>query len=309
MKTIILLTLAVMLTGLSYAQEPPVTLLLTQVVIDEEDNIHEQIFALVGEELLEVAEGYDPILSTTGLIAYREFEYDDLIVLNPITGEHFFVADTSSGSRHFWSPDGSTLLYSVQDDYSSNLVLWTNGDVSQVFPLTDSIVLHGWYDNSTLLVDTCTGRANCVLSQFSIESGQSVPLTVEDYPKISVDVSPDGLIAYTSRDGLFILGNVESTLVDQLGGNSDWSPDGQKLVYLDWDGDIRLYDLQTGDNTRLVNGTRNESLGEPLWMGDVVIYTTQSPDGETILHSISPQEQLDSVLFPDYHPFRVVVPE
>lgn len=310
MKKLILLTIALLLTQVSLAQETPVSLLLTQAVVEDEYSIHEQIFALIGEDLVEIAQGYNPKLSITGLVAFRDVTDDDLIIIDPLSGQTSFVAHTSPGSNHFWSPDGSSLLYSDQSENTNNLVLWANGEVVHIFSFTSSIILHGWYDNSNLIVDVCTGRASCTLSQFSIETGIITPLTAEGYPKISLDVSTNGLVAYASRDGLFVLGNVESTLVDQLGSSAQWSLDGQQLVYLDWDGDIRLHDLQTEQNTRLVNGTNSIVLGQPQWMGQLVIFTVQTLEDNLIsTRTIDPQTGQEEQLFLDYQPFRIVLPE
>lgn len=146
-------------------------------------------------------------------------------------------------------------------------------------------------DGERLVVmrDTCGDDEECLLELdnpydlFVVNADGTEPVRLTTHPGYDGDPSwsPDGdWIAFTGDDGIYLIRPDGTDRKRILAGDAPyargWSPDAEKLLYEDIEGDpaigieVAVLDVETGETRRLTNDPGHQLL--PAW----------SPDGEKI---------------------------
>ncbi len=176
-------------------------------------------------------------------LADRHYRKDIWIISNE-EGFLRLTNDRSSEGNLTWSPDGVYLAYQSSNwwkgDHSFNVINTTNLEKRQLFDDLSNIIFAQWSpvgDNIAVL----TGKPDS---------------SKTDLYLVNAETSEKRLIH----------ANVEQVPIS-------WSPDGQRILYLNWDG-INLMDVETGESKLLKYNISPSNL-------------EYSPDGENILFTAS----------------------
>ena len=234
-----------------------------------------------------------------------------IAIVDPATGASGYVLGDEAGAVQFlrWSPDGTRLAY-ADDDGTGNIDIYVvdvqpqsegfGGELPRRLTTDPGIdEFPAWTpDGSTIVYDN-SGAEPLDDSGFSptqeiwkvsADGGDPVRLTHNDVWDSMPDVAPDGTVVFASGNGTFTmsLDGADQRRFDALaeGLNPRWSPDGSKLVALEYDPSeratipaefgrgtsypllrVNVVDVATGTVTS--TGQRVASdVNPPSWTGD-----------------------------------------
>ena len=195
-----------------------------------------QVTALTRDRSLSLAPSWDP---SAGMLAYCSYRYGGPYpyLLDVRSGEQTRLASIVGYGGGRWSPDGSTIAVSLEQDGNSDLFLLTpEGRV--VRRLTDDPgidVSPTWSPDGRRLAFCSGRRGGPQIYVMDVGSGNVRRLTFRGDYNTSPAWSPKGdMIAYTTRSGGF---RVMVTPVNggeghelTAGEDPSWSPDGRYVV-------------------------------------------------------------------------------
>lgn len=195
-----------------------------------------QVTALTHDRSLNLGPSWDP---NANMLAYCSYRYGGPYpyLLNVRTGEQTRLSSTVGYSGGRWSPDGSTVAVSLEQDGNSDLFLLTpEGRV--VRRLTDDPgidVSPTWSPDGRRLAFCSSRRGGPQIYVMEVDSGNIRRLTFRGDYNTSPAWSPKGdLIAYTTRSGGFrvmaIPANGGEAREIAAGEDPSWSPDGRYVV-------------------------------------------------------------------------------
>jgi TolB protein len=196
-----------------------------------------QVTALTRDRSLSLGPSWDPTVSKIAYCSYRQGgPYPSLLDVH--TGEQTRLSSTVGYSGGRWSPDGSTLAVSLEQDGNSDLFLLTpEGRVVRRLTDDPGIDISPTWAPDGKRVAFCSGRrGGPQIYVMDVGSGSVRRLTFRGDYNTSPSWSPKGdLIAYTTRSGGFrvmiIPVNGGEPREIAPGEDPSWSPDGRYLVF------------------------------------------------------------------------------
>jgi TolB protein len=196
-----------------------------------------QISALTRDRSLSLGPSWDPTANMLAYCSYRQggpYPY----LLDVRTGEQTRLSSTVGYSGGRWSPDGSTIAVSLEQDGNSDLFLLTP-EGRAVRRLTEDPgidVSPTWAPDGRRLAFCSSRRGGPQIYVMDVGSGNIRRLTFRGDYNTSPAWSPKGdLIAYTTRSGGFrvMVAPVNGGDPRELAAGEDpsWSPDGRYVVF------------------------------------------------------------------------------
>jgi Tol biopolymer transport system component len=221
----------------------------------------------------------------------------------------FYVTDVNRSLRHRWmlieadisgyclSPDGSKLLYSTLDDYSSAFSIHLKSTSSLQSQLLDAPHSYPYpvtcSPNSPYAIYETLQVASARTQQLHIvnpNSGYTQPFPISFTPQQPIVVSPDGTkVALTATTEEVYIYDIEANALSPYLRDGrphifqSWSPDSQSIIQIS-DGDIFITELETGASRQLTNSEAAEN--DVVW----------SPDGESIVFAVQDGSLVDIVI-------------
>ncbi len=195
-----------------------------------------QVTALTRDRSLSLGPSWDPSTSMLAYCSYRHggpYPY----LLDVRTGEQNRLSTTVGYSGGRWSPDGSTIAVSLEQDGNSDLFLLTpEGRVIRRLTEDPGIdVSPTWSPDGRHLAFCSSRRGGPQIYVMDVGSGNIRRLTFRGDYNTSPSWSPKGdQIAYTTRSGGFrvmvIPANGGEAREITVGEDPSWSPDGRYVV-------------------------------------------------------------------------------
>ncbi len=196
-----------------------------------------QVTALTRDRSLSLGPSWDP---SAGLLAYCSYRSGGPYpyLLNTRTGEQTRLSSTVGYSGGRWSPDGSTIAVSLEQDGNSDLFLLTpEGRVIRRLTEDSGIDVSPTWSPDGRRLAFCSGRrGGPQIYVMDVGSGNIRRLTFRGDYNTSPSWSPKGdMIAYTTRSGGFSVMVVPASGGDPRliapGEDPSWSPDGRYMVF------------------------------------------------------------------------------
>lgn len=253
--------------------------------------------------------------------------FDDLCTIDPATGSYNRITNTQSTDFYASiSPTTGQIIFSSRRDGS--FLLYTtspSGDaVTQIGPTNIGSLFAPTYSPDGTQI-AFTAAANNTQNIWIMNSDGTNPTQLTDLEGESVDAvwSPDGtqIVFATEKEpdnvdaGMehFIINRDGTNLreivadVEQIGGRSDWSPDGQWLVFYAGPRDKTQIYLTDINGTQLYQLTDEGSNLAPTFSpdGNWIAYTSfDDGDGEIFIMRLdgSGKQQLTSNSYTDWQP-------
>ncbi|MGE0825136.1 MAG: Tol-Pal system beta propeller repeat protein TolB [Candidatus Binatia bacterium] len=196
-----------------------------------------QITALTRDRSLSVGPSWDPSSSMIAYCSYRRggpYPY----ILDVQTGQQRRLSSVVGYSGGRWSPDGSMIAVSLEQDGNSDLfLLSSSGEVMRRLTDDPGIDVSPTWSPDGKQIAFCSGRrGGPQIYVMDVANGNLRRLTFRGDYNTSPMWSPKGdLIAYTSRSGGFrvmvipVKGGEPREIA--RGEDPSWSPDGRYLVF------------------------------------------------------------------------------
>jgi serine/threonine protein kinase/Tol biopolymer transport system component len=232
-----------------------------------------------------VVELTDPELDTT-----------DLWLVDLETGLRsrftFYPGDESNA---VWTPDGREILYTAQKDSLNRIMVQPvegTGSAAAIYEGTrpNALTCVSPDGKSAMLAEE-TPETDWDIFSLSLETGEKVPVVVEDEGQAGGVISPDGRwLAYLSQTTASIeiivrpmSGGARRWQIDRAGGVYPfWSPDGSSLLYLEFSGEVTRVPVDGSGATFRAGAPQEFARVNPPNAGG--IHVSLHPDGERLLH-------------------------
>lgn len=196
-----------------------------------------QVTAVTKDRTLSLGPNWNPSASIITYCSYKQGgPYPYLIDLR--TGEQSRLSSTVAYSGGRWSPDGSMIVISLEQDGNSDLFLLSpEGRVIRRLTEHPGIDVSPTWSPDGRQIAFCSSRSGGPqIYVINVNSGAVRRLTFRGDYNTSPAWSPKGdLIAYTSRAGGFRIMTIPASGGDSQeitpGEDPSWSPDGRYMVF------------------------------------------------------------------------------